>query len=56
MSAPVDPTVFVSPPDRILREDVTVMQQTTVDDLAHIQQAWPPFEQLVGLRGRSWRR
>ena len=29
------------------------MQQTTVDDLAHIQQVWPPFEQLVGLRGRK---
>jgi hypothetical protein len=29
------------------------MQQTTVDDLPHIQQVWPPFERLVGLRGRK---
>jgi hypothetical protein len=47
-------SVFVSLPDRMHRDgDVTVMQQTTVDDLAHIQQVWPPFEQLVGLRGRK---
>jgi hypothetical protein len=47
------PSVFVSPPDRLRRDDVTVMAQTTVDDLAHIQQVWPPFEELVGLRGRK---
>lgn len=29
------------------------MQQTTVDDLTHIQQVWPAFEQVVGLRGRK---
>ena len=29
------------------------MRHTTVDDLAHIQQVWPSFEQLVGLRGRK---
>ena len=29
------------------------MQQSTVDDLPHIQQLWPSFEQLVGLRGRK---
>lgn len=46
-------SVLVSPPDRIKRGDVTVMQQTTADDLAHIQKAWPDFEQLVGLRGRK---
>jgi hypothetical protein len=50
----MDPTVFAAPPDRIHREgDVTVMQQSTVDDLAHIQQVWPLFEHLVGLRGRK---
>jgi hypothetical protein len=47
-------SVFVSLPDRMHRDgDVTVMQQTTVDDLAHIQQVWPPFEELVCLRGRK---
>ena len=50
----MDPSVFVSLQDRMNRDsDVTVMQQTTVDALAHIQQVWPPFEQLVGLRGRK---
>jgi hypothetical protein len=50
----MDPSVFVSLPDRLHRDgDVTVMQHTTVDDLAHIQQVWPPFEKLVGLRGRK---
>lgn len=29
------------------------MQQATLDDSTHIQQLWPPFEQLVGLRGRK---
>lgn len=29
------------------------MQQTTVDDLTHIQQLWPAFEARVGLRGRK---
>ena len=29
------------------------MQRSTVDDLTHIQQLWPWFEQLVGLRGRK---
>jgi hypothetical protein len=47
------PSVFVTPPDRIERSEVPVMQQTTVDDLAHIQAAWPSFEDLVGLRGRK---
>ena len=50
----MDPSVFVSLPDRMHRAiDVTVMQQTTVDDLAHIQAVWPSFELLVGLRGRK---
>lgn len=45
--------MFAKPPDRIQRDDVVVMQQQTVDDLPHIQQLWPAFEQLVGLRGRK---
>lgn len=45
--------MFVKPPDRIHRSDAVVMQQTTVDDLMHIQQLWPAFETLVGLRGRK---
>lgn len=45
-------SVFPAPPDRVQRPDVTVMQRSTVDELAHIQQLWPWFEQLVGLRGR----
>jgi hypothetical protein len=46
-------SVFAAPPDRIQRPDVTVMQQATVDELTHIQQLWPSFEQVVGLRGRK---
>jgi hypothetical protein len=49
----VEPSVFSSPPDRIERQDVVVMERSTVDDLAHIQEIWPPFEHLVGLRGRK---
>ena len=45
-------SVFPAPPDRVQWPDVTVMQRSTVDELAHIQQLWPWFEQLVGLRGR----
>lgn len=29
------------------------MQQTTLDELPQIQQLWPSFEKLVGLRGRK---
>jgi hypothetical protein len=47
------PSAFLTRPDRIQRDDVTVMQQTTVDDLPHIQALWPSFEKLVGLRGRK---
>ncbi|MFD8924396.1 hypothetical protein [Streptomyces mirabilis] len=46
-------SVFPAPPDRIQRQDITVMQQATVDELTHIQRLWPSFEQLVGLRGRK---
>jgi len=44
--------MFAITPDRIQRDEVVVMQRETVDDLPHIQQLWPAFEQLVGLRGR----
>jgi hypothetical protein len=46
-------SVFTTPPDRTEQPDVTVMQQTTIDDLPHIQKLWPTFEELVGLRGRK---
>jgi hypothetical protein len=46
-------STFQHQPDRIERPDITVMQQTTIDDLPHIQATWPPFERLVGLRGRK---
>jgi len=46
-------SVLAGPPDRIQRQDVTVMEQTTVDDLPHIELIWPSFEELVGLRGRK---
>jgi hypothetical protein len=49
----VGPSHFASQPDRIERQNVTVMERSTVDDLAHIQEIWPPFEHLVGLRGRK---
>ena len=32
---------------------ITVMERTTVDELAHIQAIWPRFEQLVRFRGRK---
>jgi hypothetical protein len=46
-------SVFSVPPDCMERPDVTVMQQATVDELSQIQQLWPAFEKLVGLRGRK---
>ncbi len=46
-------SVFRSQPDCIERNDVTVLQQTTLDDLPHIEALWPSFEQLVGLKGRK---
>lgn len=49
----VSTSVFVGTPDRISRSDVSVMQQSTIDDLPHIQALWPTFEELVGLRGRK---
>ncbi|MGH9169435.1 MAG: GyrI-like domain-containing protein [Acidimicrobiales bacterium] len=44
---------FLRLPDRIELVDVPVMQRATVDDLLHIQEVWPAFEELVGLRGRK---
>jgi predicted transcriptional regulator YdeE len=44
---------FDRPPLRIDRPDVGVMERSTVDDLAHIQQIWPAFENLVGVHGRK---
>src|SRR5215510_13859157 len=46
-------SVLVRPPDRIERSDVTVMEQSTADDLPHIQELWVSFEELVGLHGRK---
>jgi hypothetical protein len=46
-------SVLAAPPTRLERDDVAVMGQATVDDLPHIQQLWPSFERLVGLRGRK---
>jgi hypothetical protein len=46
-------SVFTTMPDRIEQSDVAVMECSTVDDLAHIRAIWPPFENLVGLKGRK---
>lgn len=43
---------FDSRPTRALKADVMVMLQRTRDELPAIQQLWPRFERLVGLRGR----
>jgi len=45
--------LFDTPPQRIQREDVRVMLVRTRDELAAIQELWPRFERLVGLRGRK---
>src|ERR1700722_7099773 len=44
--------IFDSRPARALKADVTVMLKRTRDELPAIQQLWPRFEDLVGLRGR----
>lgn len=46
-------STFARPPDPIVRQPVRVMSATCADDLAAIQQLWPRFEALVGLRGRK---
>jgi predicted transcriptional regulator YdeE len=43
---------FDSGPARTLKAGVSVMLERTRDELAAIQQLWPRFEQLVGVRGR----
>lgn len=45
--------LFDSKPVRIDRHDVCVMLDRTRDELAAIQELWPRFERLVGLRGRK---
>jgi hypothetical protein len=45
-------SVFDAAPRRIQRDDVSVLLRRTKDELAHIQQLWPVFEELVGVRGR----
>lgn len=44
--------MFDSQPTRTLKPGVTVMLERTRDELPAIQQLWPRFEGLVGLRGR----
>ncbi len=38
--------------DLITREDVPVLEHTVADDLTEMSEAWPWFENLVGLHGR----
>jgi hypothetical protein len=45
--------LFDSKPVRINRQEVRVMLERTRDELAAIQELWPRFERLVGLRGRK---
>lgn len=45
-------SVLQRPPSTIEREDVVVLEHTTADELAAIQEAWPRFERVTGLRGR----
>lgn len=44
--------MFDSRPARTLKSSVLVMLERTRDELPAIQQLWPRFEALVGLRGR----
>lgn len=41
-----------SRPTRVLKADVAVMLECVRDELPAIQDLWPRFERLVGLRGR----
>jgi hypothetical protein len=50
---PVAADLFDSRPARIQKANVPVMLERTRDDLPAIQQLWPRFEDLVGLRGRK---
>ena len=44
--------IFDSQPTRTLKPDMAVLLERTRDELPAIQQLWPRFEHLVGLRGR----
>ncbi|MGH3191704.1 MAG: hypothetical protein ACRDPY_29750 [Streptosporangiaceae bacterium] len=44
--------LFDSEPARTFKVGLTVMLERTRDELPAIQQLWPRFEGLVGLRGR----
>jgi len=44
--------ILDSAPARTLKADVTVMLERTRDELPAIQDLWPRFETLVGVRGR----
>ena len=44
--------IFDSQPTRTLKPDVAVLLERTREELPAIQQLWPRFEHLVGLRGR----
>ncbi len=48
----VEGDIFNSRPVRALKADVTVMLERTRDELPAIQELWPRFERLVGLRKR----
>ena len=48
----VEGGMFNSRPTRALKADVTVMLERSRDELPAIQELWPRFERLVGLRGR----
>jgi hypothetical protein len=45
--------IFDMPPQRVVRHEVRVMLARTRDELPAIQDLWPRFERLVGLRGRK---
>ncbi len=48
----VEGGIFDSRPARALKADVSVMLAPTRDELSAIQELWPRFERLAGLRGR----
>jgi hypothetical protein len=48
----VEEGMFNSRPARALKADVAVMLDRVRDELPAIQELWPRFERLVGLRGR----
>lgn len=48
----VEAGIFDSRPGRVVKADVAVMLECVRDELSAIQELWPRFERLVGLRGR----